>query len=145
MTAELLKDIVDIPGVTGVLVASNHGKVIEKIGLDIKEIILETIAIHILRIISAYHIKKRIVQEIELIWDDYHVIVKNSTQFVVITFCNSKKALSLLRMTINVVMAHLLEDKKFMKQIKKHASEKTLVLRRGNLEPEEINLISKLQ
>ena len=46
---------------------------------------------------------------------------------------------------MNVVIAHLLEDKKSIKQIKKYASEKRNVLESRDLEQLEINFISKLQ
>ena len=64
---------------------------------------------------------------------------------VLIIFCGSIKALSLLRITINVVVAHLLEDKKSLKQIKKFSSEKGSVFKKEDLDQIEINLISKLQ
>ena len=145
MTENKLKDIIDINGVDGVFIASNRGQVIERIGIKLDNTALEEVAILVLRIISAYHVKKRIIKEVEIIWNNYRIIARNSNEFVIISFCNSEKALSLLRITLNVVLTHLLEDKKFRKQIEKHASQKTVVLRKGNLDPEEIKLISKLQ
>ena len=134
-----LKEIKDIEGVEGVFVASNKGQLIQQVGLSFDHATLEGVAVHLLRIISAHYLLKRNVKEIEIIWDKYRVIAKNANEFIVISFCNSVKALPLLRITSNVVLAHLLEDKKFMKRIKKHASERTILLRRGNLEPLEIN------
>ena len=145
MTENHLKDIIDINGVDGVFIASNRGQVIERVGIKLDNTVLEEVAILILRIISAYHVKKRIIKEVEIIWNNYRIIARNSNEFVIISFCNSEKALSLLRITLNVVLTHLIEDKKFKKQIEKHATQKTVVLRKGNLDPEEINLISKLQ
>lgn len=145
MTENHLKDIIDIDGVDGVFIASNRGQVIERVGIKLDTTVLEEVAILVLRIISAYHVKKRIIKEVEIIWNNYRIIARNSNEFVIISFCNSEKALSLLRITLNVVLTHLLEDKKFKKQIEKHATQKTVVLRKGNLDQEEINLISKLQ
>lgn len=145
MASQWLKEITEINGVEGVYIVSNHGKIIEQVGLNVKEIVLEGIAIHLLRIISAYHLKKSVVTEIEVMWNNYHVIARNSNQFVVITFCSSVKALSLLRITMNVIISHLVEDRKFLKKVKKHAMAKTYVLRRGNLDEFEVSLISKLQ
>jgi hypothetical protein len=145
MTENWLKDIIDINGVDGVFIASNRGQVIEKVGIKLDDSVLEGVAIHVLRIISAYHVKKRIIKEVEIIWNNYRIIARNSNEFVIISFCNSEKELSLLRITLNVVLTHLLEDKKFKKQIEQHATQKTVVLRKGNLDPMEINLISKLQ
>ena len=145
MTENKLKDIIDINGVDGVFIASNRGQIIERVGMKLDNAALEEVAILVLRIISAYHVKKRIIKEVEIIWNNYRIITRNSNEFVIISFCNSEKALSLLRITLNVVLTHLLEDKKFKKQIEKHASQKTVVLRKGNLDSEEIKLISKLQ
>ena len=90
-------------------------------------------------------LKKHLIKDIEIYWENYHIIAKNSAQFILISFCTSNRVLSLLRITQNVVLSHLLEDKKFMKLVKKHAAEKSVVLRKGKLDESEINLISKLQ
>ena len=145
MITQWLQEVMTVSGVEGVFVTSNRGQVIDKIGLSLNQSTLEGIAVHVLRIVSGYHVQKRSLKEIEIIWNNYRIIALNTQKFVIITFCSSAKALSLLRITLNVVLSHLLEDKKFMKQIDKHALEKTVVLRKGHLEPLEINLISKLQ
>ena len=106
---------------------------------------MESIALHLLRIISANNVSGQMVSDIEIYWEKFHIIVKNSSQFLLVSFCTSTGAQSLLRITQNVVLAHLLEDKKFMKLVKKHTSEKTVVLRKDKLDETEINLISKLQ
>jgi hypothetical protein len=51
----------------------------------------------------------------------------------------------LLRITLNVVLAHLLDDKKIIKQIKKYLEEKSPPLNTTQLDSREIKLISKLQ
>lgn len=145
MITQWLQEVMTVSGVEGVFVTSNRGQIIDKIGLSLNQSTLEGIAVHVLRIVSGYHVQKRSLKEIEIIWNNYRIIALNTQKFVIITFCSSAKALSLLRITLNVVLSHLLEDKKFMKQIDKHALEKTVVLRKGHLEPLEINLISKLQ
>ena len=81
----------------------------------------------------------------EIYWENFHIIVKNSSQFILVSFCTSAGAQSLLRITQNVVLAHLLEDKKFMKLVKKHTSEKSVVLRKDKLDELELKLISELQ
>ena len=145
MATEWLKDISDIDGVEGVLVCSNTGKIIEKISKVLDDEKLENIALHLLRIISANGLKNQIVSDMEIYWENFHIIVKNSSHFLLVSFCTSSGAQSLLRITQNVVLAHLLEDKKFMKTVKKYASEKTVVLRKDKLDEAEINLVSKLQ
>ena len=145
MVNHWLKEITAITGVEGVLLASNTGEIIEKIGTNLDRDQLRHIASRVLKIIASHDLDKRSVKEIELIWSDLQIVVMGTKSFVLIIFCGSTKALSLLRITINVVSAHLLEDKKSTKQIKKYTSEKRNVLEMGDLEQLEINLISKLQ
>jgi hypothetical protein len=145
MPEHLLKQITEIEGVEGVYIASNKGTILLRLGLSLDMEILERVAVHLLRILSAYHLKKRMLKEIELIWDEYRIITRNSSEFIIVAFCQSSKALSLLRITLNVVLSHILEDKNFSKKIKQHAAHKTVVLRKGDLHTKEINLISKLQ
>lgn len=145
MSENLLKQIKDIDGVEGVYIASNKGNVLMRMGLSLDTEVLEKVAVHLLRILSAYHLKKRNIKEIEMIWEEYRIITRNSSEFIIVAFCRSNKALSLLRITLNVVLSHLLQDKDFNKKIKNHAAHKTVVLRKGDLHSKEINLISKLQ
>jgi hypothetical protein len=145
MAAEWLNDISNIDGVEGVLVCSNTGKIIDKISKVLDDEKLESIALYLLRIISANNLKSQSVSDMEIYWENFHIIVKNSSQFLLVSFCTSSGAQSLLRITQNVVLAHLLEDKKFMKLVKKHTSEKSVVLRKEKLDESEIKLISKLQ
>jgi len=51
----------------------------------------------------------------------------------------------LLRITPDVVMAHLLEDKSLFKQIKKYFRRKTTQISPGKTRGQGKNLISKLQ
>lgn len=145
MANRWLNEIFDIEGVDAVFVSSNIGKIIDKNCKKLSNDKLEGIAVHLLRIVSANHMKGSIIKDIEIFWENYHIIAKISPQFILVSICSSPRILSLLRITQNVVLSHLLEEKKFMKQVKKHASEKSVVLRRGKLDPTEINLISKLQ
>jgi hypothetical protein len=145
MPENLLKQITDIEGVEGVYISSNKGNVLMRLGLSLDTSVLERVAVHLLRILSVYHLKKRTIKEVEIIWDDYRIIARNSTEFIIVAFCRSSKALSLLRITLNVILSHLLQDKSFSKKIKSHAAHKTVVLRKGDLHSKEINLISKLQ
>ena len=119
MAIEWLKEISDINGVEGVLICSNTGKIIEKISKVLDDEKLENIAFHLLRIISANSLKNQVVSDIEIYWENFHIIVKNTSQFLLVSFCTSSGAQSLLRITQNVVLAHLLDDKKFLKTVKK--------------------------
>ena len=145
MSSEWLSEIYNIDGVEGVLVCSNTGKIIDKRSKVLDDEKLESISLFLLRIISANNLKNQKISDMEIYWENFHIIVKNSSQFLLVSFCTSSGAQSLLRITQNVVLAHLLEDKKFMKIVKKHTSEKSVVLRKDKLDESETKLISKLQ
>ena len=145
METQWLSEIYNIDGVEGVLVCSNTGKIIDKMSKILDDDKLENIALHLLRIISANNLKNQNISDMEIYWEKFHILVKNSSQFLLVSFCTSSGAQSLLRITQNVVLSHLLEDKKFMKMVKKHTSEKSVVLRKDKLDESEIKLISKLQ
>ncbi len=140
-----LNEITDIAGVEGVLLVSDNGHIIEKIGTQLDQGTLEQIAKRILRIITAHNLDEKSVKEIELICYNYRILAMSSKTFTIITFCGSIRALSLLRITANVVVGHLLEDKKSMKEIRKYTGQPEIVLEKEYLDQLEIKLISKLQ
>ncbi len=140
-----LKEITDIAGVEGVLLVSDNGHIIEKIGTQLDQGTLEQIAKRILRIITAHNLDEKSVKEIELICYNYRILATSTKTFTVIIFCGSIRAFSLLRITVNVVVGHLLEDKKSMKKIRKYTGQPEIVLEKEYLDQLEIKLISKLQ
>jgi predicted regulator of Ras-like GTPase activity (Roadblock/LC7/MglB family) len=140
-----LKEITDIAGVEGALLVSDNGHIIEKIGTQLDQGTLEQIARRILRIITAHNLDEKSVKEIELICYNYRILAMSAKTFTIIAFCGSIRALSLLRITVNVVVGHLLEDKKSMKQIGKYTGQPEIVLEKEYLDQLEIKLISKLQ
>jgi hypothetical protein len=119
--------------------------VIGKIGLNFDQATSEKIAEKIIRILLIHQKINRTVKEVEIKWADYNVIIMMKNGLILITYCSQDKIMPLLRITLNVVLAHLLEDKKFIKQIKKYLEEKPPKLIPEQLETREINLISKLQ
>jgi len=145
MVNRWLKEITDIAGVEGALLISDNGHIIERIGLQLDQGIQEQIAKRIIRVISAHNLDEKSVKEIELIWHKYRILAMSAKMFTIIIFCGSTKALSLLRITVNVVVGHLLEDKKSMKKIKKFTGQPEIVLEKEYLDQLEIKLISKLQ
>jgi len=145
MVNRWLKEISDIAGVEGILLVSDNGHIIENIGTDLDQGALEQLSKRLMRIISAHSLDEKFVKEIELIWNNYRVLVMSAKTFTLIIFCGSIKALSLLRITVNVVIGHLLEDKKSMKKINKFAGQPEIVLEKEYLDQLEIKLISKLQ
>ena len=64
---------------------------------------------------------------------------------MLITFCRTSSMLALLRITINVTMAKLSEDKKFSKWLKSHKADHDFLIRKGSLEENEEKLIAALK
>jgi predicted regulator of Ras-like GTPase activity (Roadblock/LC7/MglB family) len=145
MVNRWLKEITEITGVEGALLVSDNSHIIEKIGTKLDQGILEQMAKRIIRIISAHNLDEKSVKEIELIWYNYRILAMSAKTFTLIIFCGSTEALSLLRITVNVVVGHLLEDKKSMKKINKFTGQPEIVLEKEYLDQLEIKLISKLQ
>lgn len=145
MSQRWLQEIMNLDGVEGVFIASNRAKVIDKLGLDLKDSQLEALSLRVLRIVAGYHLNSQKVNEVEFYWQNLYVIGKVSTEFVLITFCKTPKILSLLRITLNVTLANILEDKKFTKLIKDHVADRSFSLEKGEIDEIEKNLISKLK
>lgn len=145
MSQRWLQEIMNLDGVEGVFIASNRAKVIDKMGLDLKDSQLEALSLRILRIVAGYHINSQKINEMEFYWQNLYVISKISGEFILITFCKTPKVLSLLRITLNVTLANILEDKKFIKLIKDHVADRVFPLEKGEIDEIEKNLISKLK
>ena len=145
MSQRWLQEIMNLDGVEGVLIASNRAKIIDKLGLDLKDSQLEALSLRILRIVAGYHLNSQKVNEVEFYWQNLYVIGKVSSEFILITFCKTPKVLSLLRITLNVTLANILEDKKFTKLIKDHVADRSFSLEKGEIDEIEKNLISKLK
>jgi len=145
MSDRWLREITDINGVEGVLLVSTGGQIIDKIGTQLDRSVLERISNHVMRIIASHNLARKEIKEIELAWHEYRILAMNTAAFIIIIFYSSSRALSLLRITINVVSAHIMEDRKTMKKIKKFATVSDIVLDNSDLGDSEINLISKLQ
>jgi hypothetical protein len=145
MSERWLREITDINGVEGVLLVSLGGRFIEKIGTQFDREILEAISRHILRMVASHDLADKQIKEVELAWHDYRILAMRTTNFALIIFCSSIKSMSLLRITLNVVAAHLMEDKKIKKKIKKILKVNDSVLDKSELDESERILISKLQ
>ncbi len=145
MADRWLKEVNKVDGVEGVFLASSKGKILGKLGTLYPQDTLEKLITHLQRIIAAFQVAGKNATEIEFYWEDRYVICKHSANFLLVTFCKSAKVLSLLRITLNVVLANILEDKKFAKISSSNAIDKTIALRKGFFESEEQLLISKLK
>jgi hypothetical protein len=140
-----VKDVLKISGVEGILVTSRSGKVISKVGLNFDQATSEKLTEKIIYIVLIYLQANIAIKEIEIKWHNYNLLIMIKNGLILVTYCSQDQIMPLLRITLNVVLAHLLEDKKFIKQIKKYLEEKPPVLKPDQLEPGEIKIISKLQ
>ena len=140
-----LKEVAEIKGVAGVFVLSNRGQIVAHTRNSIDNQKIEVLARRIMIIAGAWDKKDKPLKEIELIAQSYRVLCMMRENFTVMTFCSSMEALPLVRMTLNVVVAHLFEDKKFVKFISKSSARKSQVLDREQFDPDETKFISKLQ
>ena len=145
MVRSLLKEINQINGVEGVYMASNRSEIIDKTGLVYTDAQLSELVTYILRMIAAFHLKGKKITELELYWQNQYIICKSSEHFLIITFCKTSRILAFIRITLNVTMAKLLEDKKFSKWLKSHKADRDFVLKTGRLSDPEKKLLSYLK
>jgi hypothetical protein len=145
MADKWLDEILSIDGVEGALLISNRGIVLDKTKLPFENKQVAKLGVRILRMIGSFHLKEKNVTELELYWENYYIICKNSSDFTLITLCKSSKVLSLLRITLNISIANLLEDKKFTKLLKTQIADKSFTLKKGEFEEIEKKMISKLK
>ena len=144
MIEKWLNEINVIQGVEGVFIASGRGSILYNAGLKLSVKSLEDIALRLLRINAIFNEKDENVSEIELFWKNLFIICKISNNILLTTVCQSPKILPLLRITLNVSLSYLVQDKKLLKQARNHATDKTLVLRKGKFDEDELNLLSSL-
>jgi hypothetical protein len=145
MIKRWLQDVSKLEGVEGVFIATLYGQIIEKTGLEQSNAQLEALSLYLLRINAAYELRGKKTMEIELYWDDRYLICKSSGNFILVTLCRSLQVLSLLRLNLNVTMAKLLDDKKFLKTIGPVIFNHEEVLNKTQLDSLELNLITKLK
>lgn len=145
MVNKWLKEISGVAGVECVLLISDNGYIVDKLGTNLDQGSLEQLSKRIVRILVAHNLDEKSVKEMEFVWHNYRILAMSAQTFSIIILCSSAKALSLLRITVNVVIGHILEDKKSMKQIKKFTGQTEIVFDKEYLSQLEIKLISKLQ
>ncbi len=144
MVKQLLSEINSMDGVDGVFIATNRSEITNKIGTAYKDAQLKQLATHILRIKAGFHHMDKKVTELEFYWQNKYILCKNSDYFTLITFCSIARMLPLLRITLNVTMAKLADDKKFNKWLKSHIADTEFILRKGAIDAEEEKLFSRI-
>jgi len=144
MVNQWFTEIKNVPGVQGVFIASGRGTIIHNEGIKIKENELQEVAMRLLRMSAIFNEKDENVSEIELFWKNLFIICKLSNNLLLVTICDSPKILPLLRITLNVSLSHLLQDKKIMKMARNHAIDKNMILRKGKFGDDELSLLSNI-
>lgn len=145
MLARWLKEITNIDGVEGVFVATNRADIVNKSGFKLSDDELRDLTKRFLRIIASFDYNSEKITELEYYWQNYYIICKNSNHFMLVTVCRSPKVLALLRITLNVAMANLLEDRKFSKWLKSHIADRGFFLRKEGLTLAEEKLLASLK
>lgn len=145
MVKKVLSEIVNTEGVSGAFIASNRAEIIGKQDLKFSDGQLKELSKHILRMIAAFHTVGKVATELEFYWQNQYIICKTSDHFIVVTFCGKADILAFVRITLNVTVATLLEDKKFTKWLRGHVADRNFVLRKGQLNEEETQLVADLK
>ncbi len=144
MKNEWLDDITQLDAVQGAFIISNRGSVISLAGNLKKNQRLEDLSVRIMKSAAVFHKFSHSLSELELFWQKQVIICKVSQNFILVTVCSSRQILPLLRITLNVTYARLLEDKKFYKLVRDEAGDRTLFLNRDKLEAKETEIYSKI-
>jgi hypothetical protein len=143
MPQTILKEIQNIDSVEMVAICSFKGEIGFRLGELLPEADLKAIAIHLVRAFAALKVVDKPPIHMEIYWQNHFLHARFGDGFVIITICNTLEVMSLLRITLNVALANLLQNKTFLKWLKKHSADALKQLRRGSFDEHEISLISQ--
>ncbi len=143
MVKQWMEEIISLENVRGVFIASLRGKIIESRGLDLDNKSMEQIAVRLLRMVAIID-ENGPVAEVEMFWKDMFIICKLSHNILLVAICDSPSVLALLRITLNVSMSHILQDKKIAKIAKSQTPGRTQILRKGKFGDDELKLLSSI-
>ena len=142
MIERWLHEIQNLPSVKGSFIATMRGAVMESHGLDIGTEDMQNIAIRILRIHALTFQADNPLTEIEFFWSDLFIVGKISQNVLLVTICDNPQVVSLLRITINVSLSHIVQEKKIYKKAKSHAINPSHLLRKAQLQADEIKILA---
>jgi len=145
MIKKYLEEVKNIDSVETVFAVSYRGEIADRVGEGFSEEELKSLAVRILAVVATFSLVNKKVTEIEYYWQNRFIIVKTTDRFAMVTVCRSMKILSLLRITLNVTMARLIEDKTFNKWLKNHLGDRAIVLKKFPWSRAEKNILSKLR
>ncbi len=144
MPDKLLKEIKEIDSVEVVAVVSFKGNIWKQMGNAIDAQRLKMLATYLLRIFAVKSKKRERLVHTELHWMNRFLLARFSEGFLILVVFKKVDALALLRITLNVTVANLLEEKSFLKWLKNEKYSVAYHLQKGAFNENELSLISKL-
>lgn len=140
------KELFRINGVKSVYAVNNRAEMIAGKLDAIDKKAAESLASHIVKIfaIGMYSQTKKKSSEIELLYDKGRVFAIDCNRYVLIIVCTEDVAISMVRLTSNVIIKTISEDKKLYKEFTKDIIDKKVMLRRDQLNNDEIELLDRL-
>ena len=144
MSEKLIKEIQQIESVEATAVISYKGNVWQQTGTVLSADKIKSMATYLLRIAATNKRKQQKLILSEIHWLKKILLARFSDGFLVMVIFQNPDVLSLLRITLNVTVANLLEDKSFLKWLKKEKFSLETHFRKGQFDEKELGLISKL-
>ncbi|RMH63208.1 MAG: hypothetical protein D6677_07775 [Calditrichaeota bacterium] len=143
MIERWFQEIQNIPSVKGSFITTMRGTVMGKHGIKESDRQLQNMALRILRIHALMHQSGNKLSEIELYWNHLLIIGKISQNALLVTICEDAHVISLLRITMNVSLSHILQEKKISKKVRSHATDPGHLLKKGTFDEEERALLAQ--
>ena len=120
-----LQEINETVGVWGSLLCSNQGEIIESVSPPgLNKPTLENISRHVVELLSGAAKDLVGLEEVVLQFQDREVFAVDLQQAVLIVICTPSVDISLLRMSVNVVLARWESDSAVQKGFKNHFVER---------------------
>lgn len=144
MSEKLIEEIRQIESVEAVAIISFKGNVWQQTETGIPRETIHHIASYLLKMAAANEKKQQKLILAELLWLNRSLLARFSNGFFILVIFRNHEVVSLLRITLNVTVAGLLEEKAFLKWLRKEKSALDIHLKKGQFDEKEVRLISKL-
>lgn len=144
MSEKLIDEIRQIESVEAVAVISFKGTIWQQSGSGFSTETIHRVASYLLKMVAANDKKQQKLILAELLWLNRTLLARFSDGFFILVIFRNHEVVSLLRITLNVTIANLLEEKSFLKWLKKEKGSLEVHLKKGRFDENEVRLISKL-
>lgn len=144
---EKLEELKKIPGVSSAYIVNNKAEIIDGVlDASLSQDRAAKLAERIVKIyaIGIYGKVKRKSTEIELLFDKGRVFSVDCDQFVLIIVCTNSSAISMVRLTSNVIIKSIMSDKKLSKELTQNVIDKKVLLRKDRLNDVEVALLEQI-